>query len=1037
MTTKTNMTLETLFARMVRATLQLFLLLSLFPLLVPAAQASTLQTHSYTYDTLGRMVTDTDANSQTTSYTYDQNGNRLSATDPLGRVTSYSYDSLDRLVTVTNPLSGVTSYVYDPLDHLVTVTDPLGHSTSYTYNGLDQLLSQSSPDTGSTSFTYGDGANVVTQRTNAASQNTQITYDALNRPGTITYADGRVVTYTWDQGTNGAGRLTSVSDTDSTLNWTYDNLGHILSRTQAQAVIATSSGSITVSYPLLYQYNSQGQLTQITYPSGMVVSYTYDSQGRVESLSQNGSAILNNIAYRPFGGIAGWTWANGTTHQVTYDQNGNPSTMSVGNDSLVFSYDNVQRLISSEYVSNSATQNYSYDNLDRLYSYSGLGSTHAWTYDANGNRLTHSAGSATDNYVLASSSNRLASLTPAGQGTHTYSYNAQGQVVYDGSNTYTYDARERLTVVANSVGGTHYLINPLGQRISKTHGGNTLANYLYDDAGHLIAETNGSGIVATEYLYLGDTPVATVAGSSNGTILTNISNTAAYWTLAPGEPTPTAPTNSNNPDGVYQYTGADPYGQITWDSSQSVCPQACFKISDISTGSSSTAWPNVHGTVLYTTQSVRFHYELETTTTAPGGYRYLMAGIQNSSTLASGLARKAYITFSGSSAYAQYIDGTNIGSDGVTVNETTVNLNYPIQDNKGYVVEIDSTPTQATLYLFPQGGTRAQGVSYPVSFTWPGTGTSQQHYAMLLGQAYAGSSTVSTAMYLSNVTISQLGGRSLYNIHPDQLGTPRQITTSDSSNSLVWRWDSEPFGSAQPNQDPQSTGTPFVFNLRFPGQYYDAESGLNHNGWRDYNASTGSYPESDPIGLGGGQLSTYAYVGGHPTLGVDPLGLMEVNCPPGEEEECGANRLPSPGGGGSPEERAILAGEDAAAVGEKAGADEGKCPANAAKKIPNPFGSRGGPAHANRIGRRIEELKNVGHKHIGGGDLPEESVPTPGGDKSSRRPDITTEAPDGSIYRENVGRSTSDSSPIARERRALDDLQSATGSRPGYTPYDR
>ena len=107
------------------------------------------------------------------------------------------------------------------------------------------------------------------------------------------------------------------------------------------------------------------------------------------------------------------------------------------------------------------------------------------------------------------------------------------------------------------------------------------------------------------------------------------------------------------------------------------------------------------------------------------------------------------------------------------------------------------------------------------------------------------------------------------------------------------------------------------------------------------------------------------------------------------------------------------------------------------KKVPNPHGSRGGPAHTSTIERRIDKLKGQGHEHLGGGNLPEEVVKTYGGCKSCRRPDITTRAPDGTIYRENVGRSTGSGNPIARERRALDDIEAATGQRPGYTPYDR
>ena len=113
----------------------------------------------------------------------------------------------------------------------------------------------------------------------------------------------------------------------------------------------------------------------------------------------------------------------------------------------------------------------------------------------------------------------------------------------------------------------------------------------------------------------------------------------------------------------------------------------------------------------------------------------------------------------------------------------------------------------------------------------------------------------------------------LYYIHSDHLATPRKITRS-IDNRVVWTWESEAFGASQPNQNPSGLGE-FVFNLRFPGQYYDPETGLFYNLNRDYDPENGRYIESDPIGLAGG-INTYAYVNGNPINRTDPLGLSDL-----------------------------------------------------------------------------------------------------------------------------------------------------------------
>jgi RHS repeat-associated protein len=145
----------------------------------------------------------------------------------------------------------------------------------------------------------------------------------------------------------------------------------------------------------------------------------------------------------------------------------------------------------------------------------------------------------------------------------------------------------------------------------------------------------------------------------------------------------------------------------------------------------------------------------------------------------------------------------------------------------------------------------------------------------LVGEYSATGSLIQETVWLGDLPVATLrpngAGVSIYYIHSDQLNAPRTITRP-SDNAIMWRWDADPFGTAVPNQNPQGQGV-FTYNPRFPGQYYQAETGLNYNYFRDYDMQSGRYIESDPIGLRAG-VNTYVYGGGSPANNADPNGLI-------------------------------------------------------------------------------------------------------------------------------------------------------------------
>jgi len=173
---------------------------------------------------------------------------------------------------------------------------------------------------------------------------------------------------------------------------------------------------------------------------------------------------------------------------------------------------------------------------------------------------------------------------------------------------------------------------------------------------------------------------------------------------------------------------------------------------------------------------------------------------------------------------------------------------------------------------FPIGVTT---VTWTASDAAGNTATATQNiyvsYSSTVGGGSGGTTTPPPAGGGATVT-----SEAVYWHHNDHLGTPQAMT--DANGTKVWEMSQTPFGIATVNEDPDGDGVLVTNNFRFPGQYFDAETGVNYNYHRTYDPATGRYTQSDPIGLEGG-MNTYAYVGGNPLSYADPEGLMAEALP--------------------------------------------------------------------------------------------------------------------------------------------------------------
>jgi RHS repeat-associated protein len=409
-----------------------------------------------------------------TVFEYDKETNTRTVIDERLNTTVYQYDPLNRLAQVNQPASRLTDYGYDSQGNPTAVVDATDKYTTYEYDDLGRVLSTVSPDTGTTTYTYDPTNNRVFVKRN---DNTTVTYtyDALGRLTDIAFPDSAQdisLSYDEAEAAFGKGRLTGLTDPAGATSYDYNFLG------QLEEERRTVNG--TTTFTTGYGYDSlSGDLDTLTYPSGLIVSYQRDINGRISAILANGQPVIQNITYKPFGPVEDYVLGDNI---LTIDRTYN------------------DRYLVKNIGAGAANYTYKYYDDGSVWKISGVIPPDTTT---NGTTLS---------YAIPGTNKIDYSL---GYGTQQYGYQ---DITEDTSFTFTYNDDSRLSGVQRSSASLNvsadYEYDGYGRRVKKTVGG-VVTVYHYDTDNNLISETDEAGNPQRDYIYLGSEPVAMVVYGAN------------------------------------------------------------------------------------------------------------------------------------------------------------------------------------------------------------------------------------------------------------------------------------------------------------------------------------------------------------------------------------------------------------------------------------------------------------------------------------------------------------------------------------------
>ncbi len=510
-------------------------------------------TTSFAIDGSGNTTGITDPLGHQTTFTFDSEGRPLTATDPLSHSTHFAYDPSSDLVSITDPLSRTTSRSFDPVGRLISTANPLGQKTQYAYDGLNQVTQVTDALGNTTSFAYDPNGN-LTGVTDANSHATSYTYDSMDRLATRTDPLSRGESYQYD----GNGNLTQFTDRrGEATTYTYDNLDR-----RAFAGFNTQAGPSYES-TISYTYDVGNRLTQAVDSVTGTITRAYDGLDRVtsETTPQGGVSYGYDIASRR----TSMTVAGQPAVNYSYDNASRLTQIAQGTSAVSFVYDSASRRTSLT-LPNGVAMSYSYDNASQL---SGLTYTLGtntlgnltYTYDLAGRRTSMGGSYAAANLpqpVSLTAYDAANELTEWGAATPVY--DANGNTLSDGTNSYAWNGRNQLASM--NMGAASFQYDPFGRRVAKT-AVFTTTNYLYDGANPVqeLAGTTPTANLLTggvdEYFQRTDSSgtanFLTDALGSTLALTGPSGNTLASYTYEPfGNTTATGSSAS-----TYQYTGRE------------------------------------------------------------------------------------------------------------------------------------------------------------------------------------------------------------------------------------------------------------------------------------------------------------------------------------------------------------------------------------------------------------------------------------------------------------------------------------------------